>query len=70
MKQQISLEEAEKIQAEQKLLAEAAFNRLRLENGIGRQWYNESQWHLTWLIFWQGWWLSFLNVLEKNQTVR
>jgi hypothetical protein len=56
----ISLEEAEKIQAEQRLLAEAAFNRLRLEDGIGRQWHNASQWHQTWLTFWQGWWLSFL----------
>ena len=70
MNKQISIEELltpeEKIQAEQKALAEAAFNRLRLENGIGRQWYNESQWHLTWLIFWQGWWLGFL----KNEETK
>ena len=56
----IQLNEAEKIHDEQKALAEAAFNRLRLEDGIGRPWYTDAHWHQTWLIFWQGWWLGFL----------
>jgi hypothetical protein len=49
---ELSPEEIEVIETQR---AEAAFNRLVLEKGIGREWHDETLMYLQRMAFYQGW---------------
>lgn len=56
----VKLTLAERIEQRERLRADAAFNRLLLEKGIGREFHSEEIFYLQRMAFRQAWWASFL----------